>query len=111
MDAELVRARLEADGLQAWIWSSGLGPWRMESALTEVTGVPNDFNSHNVVVSSDDLDRALEVLAELQPEPPADDPDPLVGTTSWMEHLRDRRLLTAFAMVLLFVVVFFGVNQ
>ena len=50
IEAEVVRSRLEADGLDSRVWSSGLGPWMTVSALPEITAVPSDFNSHQVVV-------------------------------------------------------------
>jgi hypothetical protein len=114
MDAELVRARLEADGLQAWVWSSGLGPWRLESAVTEMTGVPSDFNAHQVAVERDDVERALEILGEnddaaLQSSGQSvEDPAPARTSLSWM---RERWVLTAAALFLLFVVLYLGVAQ
>ncbi len=108
MDAELVRSRLEADGMDARIWSSGLGPWRMEAALTEVTGVPSDFNSHQVVVDPADLDRARELLAETVPveESEADEGDS--GDPTFLASLRKRWMLLAFAFIMLLVVISYG---
>lgn len=109
IEAELVRSRLEADGLDARIWSSGLSPWRLEAALTEVTGVASDFNSHQVVVDLADADRAREVLGEAVPEP-ADDgavSDPGEGQT-FLDALRKRWMLLAFAIVMLVLVIVAG---
>ncbi len=109
IDAELVRARLEADGLAATIWSSGLGPYRMESALTEVTGVPNDFNAHQVVVDADHVERALEVLGDAGAGVISDDADDEVAPTgSWMSLLGSRSVLIGFALFMLLVIVVVG---
>lgn len=112
MDAELVRGRLDADGLQAWIWSTGLGAYRMESAFTEITGVPNDFNAHQVMVEPDDEARALEILEELGTPagidgPASDVPDPDLPAP-WLGVLRKRWLLLAFAFVFLIIVLMIG---
>ncbi|MDP9067952.1 MAG: hypothetical protein M3N53_06365 [Actinomycetota bacterium] len=109
MDAELVRARLEADGLEARIWSSGLGPWRMESAVTEITGVPSDFNSHQVVVDLKDEEWAREVLGEVV-SPAEDEPTSRAipeadSSSSVLALLRQRWMLLAFAFFLLLLVL------
>lgn len=112
MDAELVRARLEADGMEAHIWSSGLSRWRLESALTEVTGVPSDFNSHQVVVDPDDVPRAREVLDEVVAEREmSDETDPTGGSQAgpgFLALLRQRWALLAFAFFLLLIVLVAG---
>ena len=63
MDAEIIRSFLEGNGLRAEVWTSGMGRWRAESAITEVTGVPSDFNSHRVMVPDDQLETAQGLLA------------------------------------------------
>ena len=109
MDAELVRARLEADGIDTAIWSSGLGPWRLESALTEVTGVPSDFNSHQVVVDPAAVERALQLLAEGgAAEAPEENELPEDDLPTFLSALRKRWMLLAFAIFLLLVVILAG---
>lgn len=112
MDAELVRGRLEADGMDAWIWSSGLGPWRLESALTEVTGVPSDFNSHQVVVDPDDVPRARELLDEVVAEQEISDELDVIAESevgpAFLTVLRQRWVLLAFAFVMLLIVLVAG---
>lgn len=109
IDAELVRGRLEADGLAATIWSSGLGPYRMESALTEVTGVATDFNAHHVVVEADHVERALQVLGDAGAGVVSEDADDEVAPTgSWMSLLRRRGVLIGFALFMLLVIVILG---
>jgi hypothetical protein len=76
--------------------------------LTEVTGVANDFNSHQVVVDPEDEERAREVLGdapdEIVPEPDTfDEADP-----SFLEFLRKRWMLLAFAFFMLLLVIFLG---
>lgn len=110
MDAELVRARLEGNGVDAWIWSTGLGPWRMESAVTEMSGVPSEFNAHNVVVDDADFDRAREVLdadaVAIDSLPEAgDDGYVLDDDVRWMDRMRDRRVLAGVALLMLFFVL------
>ena len=108
IDAELVRSRLEADGMDARIWSGGLGPWRMESALTEVTGVANDFNSHQVVVDPEDEARALEVLSDA-PGAVIDEPETFDGGGStFLASLRKRWMLLAFAFFMLLLLILVG---
>jgi hypothetical protein len=97
MDAELIRARLEGDGIAAVIWSGGLGVYRLESALTEVTGVPNDFNFHQVMVAMPDLDRAREILEDAG-DITLTEHDPYPVSLSF---LRKRGLLVGMALVLL----------
>lgn len=110
IDAELVRSRLEADGLEARIWSSGLGPWRMESAITEISGVPSDFNAHNVTVDPDDLDRAVEILGQDEPEESAIpiDADEPEGFGGWMTFFRHRWVIVIFAGFLVYLLLLFG---
>jgi hypothetical protein len=109
IDAELVRSRLEADGMDVRIWSSGLGPWRLEAALTEVTGVPNDFNSHQVVVDPTDLERALEVLGELTPDLGHEEGAVVDrGERTLLASLRKRWILLAFAFFMLLLVILYG---
>jgi hypothetical protein len=111
LDAELARGRLEADGIQAWIWSSGMGPWRMESALTEVTGVPNAFNAHQLVVAGADEERAREILdepgetsdpGEIEPD---EDPFGLASGSGLMQTFRTGWVLKAFAFATLAVML------
>ena len=108
IDAELVRARLEADGLDAEIWSSGLGPWMTVSALPEITGVPTDFNSHQVVIDATDVDRALELLQEVGEEGSVEDPESPKGPPTFLASLRKRWMLFAFAIFMLLVVILAG---
>lgn len=109
MDAEIVRSRLEGDGLDARIWSSGLGPWMTVSALPEITGVPTDFNSHQVVVDPNDLDRALEVLGEVAPDPSEDEPELTEdGGSTFLASLRKRWMLLVFAIFMLLLVIVGG---
>ena len=112
VDAEMVRGRLEADGIDARVWGGGMGVWRVESALTEMTGVPNDFNSYRVMVPLDDAGYARECL---EGDSFADDPrssqgpddldDSRVGSL-WM--LRGRWAILGFAIVFLLIVILIG---
>lgn len=106
IDAELVRGRLESCGIDSRIWSSGLGVWRMESALTEVTGIPTEFNAHHVVVDRDDVDDTLELLRD---ETASDDGEEVgyddAGSRTSMSWLRPRWILIVFALFLVMLVV------
>ena len=110
IDAELVRGRLEADGIDARIWAGGVGVWRLESALTEVTGIPNDFNAYRVTVPASDVERAREILSE-EPaldqvsERDLDHKDDHVGSL-WV--MRSRWLLIGFAIFFLLLILVFG---
>lgn len=127
MDAEIVRSYLEGNGLRAEIWSSGLGRWRAESALTEVTGVPSDFNAHRVMVPDDQVDEARELLeASDGPELEEEDwarPPPVrergsIGDTGmgygfesdreplrWMQLFRSKWVLTGVALFTLALIL------
>ena len=127
MDAEIVRSFLEGNGLSAEIWSSGLGRWRAESALTEVTGVPSDFNAYRVMVPDDQVVDARELLEasdapELEEEdwalPPAAGEGGSIGDTGmgygfeadgeplrWMQLFRSKWVLTGVALFTLALIL------
>ena len=113
-EAELARSFLEAHEIETHIWSSGLSPWRMEAALTEVTGLASDFNAHRVMVSRSDAERARELLdrtaLEHQEKTSADaDGGGSSGSSrTWMETFRTRWIVVTFAIVLLVIVLVFG---
>jgi hypothetical protein len=109
MDAELVRARLEGSGIHAMVWSGGMGAYRMESGLTEITGVPNAFNSHRVMVGENDEEEAREILAE---EAPPDYPEwvfePEEGSPTFLSWLRNRNAVAAFILIVIGIAVVLG---
>ena len=109
MDAELVRARLEGSGIPAMVWSGGLGAYRMESGLTEITGVPNAFNSHRVMVEEDNEEEAREILDE---EVPPDYPDwvfdPEAGSPTFLSWLRNRNAVATGILIIVGIVVVLG---
>ena len=112
VDAELVRSMLEGHGLNAHVWAAGMGPWRMESALTEMTGVPSAFNSYRVMVPSDQVEDAEALLADVDAkdaETDAQDDDSDPGSPrSLMGMMRSRWVLVGAALFLLAIVVLFG---
>ena len=63
-DAEMARGYLEANGIDAYVQALGLSHWRLESALTEVTGLPSAFNSYRVMVFEQDALEAARLLDE-----------------------------------------------
>jgi hypothetical protein len=109
MDAELVRARLEGSGIHAMVWSGGMGAYRMESGLTEITGVPNAFNSHRVMVGEDQEEEAREILGE---EAPPDSPEwafePGEGSPTFLSWLRNRNAVAAFILIVIGIAVVLG---
>ena len=106
VDADVVRSMLESHGVKARVWAAGMGPWRMESALTEVTGVPNAFNSYRVMVPEDEVEDARALLDAVDV---ADVDDASVGDAQTpLQPLRARWLLVAFALLLLLLVLLFG---
>jgi hypothetical protein len=112
MDAELVRSRLESDGMEAKIWSAGMGSWRLESGLTELTGVPSAFNSHRVMVAAADERRARDILSAFEEPTPAESPpetdDDKYRPVGFMAALRSRWLLLGAVLFLLLLVLLFG---
>jgi hypothetical protein len=127
MDAELVRSYLEGNGLTAEVWSSGLGRWRMESAITEVTGVPNDFSAFRVMVPDDQVEAARALLAQSEEVSLAEEDWNTAGDTfaerddfgdtgagygvadrepiRWMTIFRSRWVLTGVALFTLVLIV------
>ena len=111
IDAEVVRSMLEGHGIEARLWGGGLGQWRMESALTEMTGVPNAFNAHRVMVSPEQADDARALVADVELEAPYEEGDPLSdGGGGAMNVLRSRWLLVGAALFLLLAVLLLGVQ-
>ncbi|MEA2451973.1 MAG: putative prokaryotic signal transducing protein [Actinomycetota bacterium] len=107
IDAELVRGMLEANGLDARIWSGGMGVYRLESGLTELTGVPNAFNSYRVVVRVDEETTARELLRDAslasdEPEPTDHKGDPSFG---FLDLIRGRWILVAFAIFFVIMIL------
>ena len=111
-EAEVARSFLEAHGVEAQIWSSGLSPWRMEAALTEMTGLANDFNAHRVMVSEQDEEAARDLLEEPADDGQSDDlprkQRPSKTSPKMLELFRKRWLVLTFAIVLLLLVILFG---
>lgn len=113
-EAEVIRSFLDAHSVGAHVWSSGLSPWRLEAALTEVTGVPNDFGSHRVMVPDSDADRAQQLLDDVPGErkkeapPKAHMPPRRSSARRGMDVFRTRWALVGFALFLLMIVLLFG---
>jgi hypothetical protein len=63
VDADIVVSMLQACGVYAEVWTSGLQPWAMQAAVTEMTGVPNDFGSNRVMVRRQDAALASQLIA------------------------------------------------
>lgn len=122
-EAELVRSFLESHDIETRLWSSGLSPWRLEAAVTEVTGLANDFNAHRVMVEEHDAEKATRLLDEAEegaalldetagreaadivdPESVGDDAPP----RTFLEALRTRWALVALAIILLVMLLLFG---
>ena len=111
IDAEVVRSMLEGHGIEARLWGGGLGHWRMESALTEMTGVPNAFNAHRVMVPPDQADDARALVADVELEISHEDVDASSdGGGGVMNVLRSRAVMVGAALFLLGAVVFLGVQ-
>jgi hypothetical protein len=122
MDAELVRARLEGAGYPAVVWGSGMGPWRLEAGLTQMTGVPNPFNAYRVMVDEECGEEARAFLGQ-KVEPLEDDWDESDGSKlakdptgarsgerdeTSLAWLRRDWMLFALALVLLLIIVLVG---
>ena len=106
VDAELVRSMLQGHGLKAHVWAAGMGPWRMESALTEVTGVPNAFNAYRVMVPAGEVDDARALLQDVDVVDVDD--APLLADGGLMSVFRSRWALVAGALFLLLLVLTLG---
>lgn len=106
VDAELVRSMLESHGLNARLWAAGMGPWRMESALTEVTGVPNAFNSYRVMVPEKEVEDARALLEAVDVTDAGD--APVDEARTLMQLFRSRWALVGAAVFLLLLVLLFG---
>ena len=115
--AETVRGFLEANGFEVHIWAGGMSPWRMEAGLTEMTGVPNDFNSYRVMVPESQEADARELLESVEQSKPVEQDlagqvliadTPIAAPRPWMSVFRSRWSLVFFAIVLLLVILLFG---
>ena len=60
--AEVLASMLRGHGVYCEVWTSGLGPWHRASALPEITGIPNEFGAHRVMVRRADQEAALELI-------------------------------------------------
>lgn len=109
IDAEMVRGMLEANGLDARIWGGGMGAYRLESAITEITGVPSPFNSYSVGVLLEQADEARSILANVEEESleEHDEPDTRDGG-GVMISMGARWALVVAALFLLVYVILFG---
>lgn len=121
-ETELVRSFLESHGIEARVWSSGLSPWRLEAAVTEMTGLANDFNAHRVMVQEADAEAAARLLDDA--EASAQLLDDATGyqqeasdagaveeygpPRTALENLRTRWTLVALAVILLVIVLLIG---
>jgi hypothetical protein len=118
IEAEIARSYLEAQEIDAYIWSSGLAPWTVAAALTEVTGLPNDFNAHRVMVTEPDAPEARRLLEPMRAKTDGYQLDQgdqversrstVPASRSFMSIFRARWALTAFAIFLLLFVLFYG---
>lgn len=105
IDAELVRGMLDAHGFDATIWGGGLGAYRLESALTEITGVPNAFNGYRVAVLPGEETEARALLAEADEVQITHEDGEVDRTRTLLEALRPRWALVAAALFLLLMVI------
>ena len=109
IDAEMVRGLLEAHGLDARIWASGMGPYRLESAVTEITGVPSAFNAYGVGVPNHQAEEARALLADVEDgNAEAAAPEEIESGSGLMNVMRSRWALFAAALFLLAFVIFLG---
>lgn len=111
IDAEMARGLLEARGIDARIWGGGMGSYRLESAVTEITGVPSPFNSYGVGVPVADVDEARAILVDIEDRPePVEEPDgeDVAAGTGVLTSLSVRWALVAAALFLLWFVVMVG---
>lgn len=108
LDAEMVRGMLNARGIGAWVAGGGMGAYRLESAVTEITGVPSPFNSYRVEVHPDDAEEAGALLDDVNARAVERDEDPDGAVDGVMSSLGARWALLAAAIFLLTLVVVFG---
>ena len=108
--ADLVRSFLQAHSIEAVVWSSGLTPWRVEAALTEMTGLPNDFGWHRVMVSVPDAHRVADLLEPVGlPVVSGIGMSPSDGPSGWMNALRRPWVVRSVAVCLLLLATAVGI--
>ena len=110
IDADMIRGLLEAHGFDARVWASGMGPYRLESAVTEITGVPSPFNAYRVSVPVADAEEARALIADVSDEGQAASidetgPEPFRRSPGLMSMMRSRWAIVAAALFLLTVVI------
>jgi hypothetical protein len=69
IDADVVVSMLQSCGVYAEVWTSGLQPWAIQAAVTEMTGIANDFGSNRVMVRKEDANLASRLIATDPLEP------------------------------------------
>lgn len=123
-DAEMARGFLEAQGVEAEVWSTGLSPWHAAAGVGEMTGVPSDFGAHRVMVPEERAEEAKSLLATVDAADLISDdgPDQLPSyedeasrtdedvdrLDSALDFLRRRWAVLAFALAFLLIIMFFG---
>ncbi|MDQ4144655.1 MAG: hypothetical protein M3198_13105 [Actinomycetota bacterium] len=111
-EADLALSFLKAHGIEAQVWSTGLSPWSMAGSLPEMTGIASEFGSHRVMVADPEADAARDLLAEISSdEDPASSMENVEeneAPRTFLEALRNRWALTAFAIVLLVIILLVG---
>ena len=108
IDAEMIRGLLDAHGFDATVWGGGMGAYRLESALTEVTGVPNAFNGYRVAVLPEEEEDARALLADVDEVQIARETSDAGQTSSLLGAMRRRWALVAAALFLLLLVILYG---
>ena len=124
-DAEMARGFLEAQGVEAEVWSTGLSPWHAAAGVGEMTGVPSDFGAHRVMVPEDQTEEAKTLLVSVDAVKPVTDEvsfdsvgsfadaaepfhDDAGSLDSALDFLRRRWAVLAFALTFLLILVVFG---
>jgi Putative prokaryotic signal transducing protein len=123
-EAEMVRGFLEAQGVEAEVWSTGLSPGHAAAGVSEISGVPSDFGAHRVMVPEESAEEAKMLLASIDQseeistddgfeEAEADAVEPLdeeddVRLDSALDFLRQRWAILAFALAFLLIVLIVG---
>ncbi len=124
-DAEMARGFLEAQGVEAEVWSTGLSPWHAAAGVGEMTGVPSDFGAHRVMVPEAQVEEAKTLLVSVDEAEPISDEGSFDQVDSYtdaaepfhedadrldsaLDFLRQRWPVLAFVLALLLIVLFVG---
>lgn len=105
IDAELIVGTLRANDVRAFAAGTGAEVWTGAGQIGQMTRIPGPLNEIRIMVHPDDVERAREILEEV--EQPIADPETTLPATRWsIDEVRRKRVIRIVAVVLLAPIVY-----